>query len=103
MEINFIIIIFFLFLLATPSFSYSKGGSENGGMESASSSSSSSEVYEIDYRGPETHPSHISPPDHSHGSPWIIHHHHQHQHQFQPKQSSLKPDSYKLKGSKVGA
>lgn len=74
------------------------GSSEynNGGIDDDDSSSSSrryDSVYEIDYRGPETHSSHhISPPDHSHGRrPWIIHHHH---HQLlQPKQqtNSLNP------------
>ncbi|KAL5546197.1 hypothetical protein UlMin_005884 [Ulmus minor] len=47
-------IIFFLFLFASPFLS--KGESE--------------EIYEIDYRGPETHSS-IPPPDHTHGKPWI--------------------------------
>ncbi|KAH0995709.1 hypothetical protein GBA52_019573 [Prunus armeniaca] len=47
-----------LFLLATPCFS--RGGSDVVGTE----------VYEIDYRGPETHSS-IPPPDHSHGKPLI--------------------------------
>ncbi|XP_022143835.1 uncharacterized protein LOC111013652 [Momordica charantia] len=95
MEITSPIIItfFFLFLiLATPSISSSKGGSENGAMEI------SSEVYEIDYRGPETHSSHFSPPDHhSHGRPWIIHH--------QPKLHSLNPspNSRKVSCKKVGA
>jgi hypothetical protein len=30
-----------------------------------------SEVYEIDYRGPETHSSVMPPPGHFHGRPWI--------------------------------
>lgn len=30
-----------------------------------------SEIYEIDYRGPETHSSVIPPPGHAHGRPWI--------------------------------
>ncbi|BBH06025.1 hypothetical protein Prudu_017571 [Prunus dulcis] len=47
-----------LFFLATPCFS--RGGSDVVGTE----------VYEIDYRGPETHSS-IPPPDHSHGKPLI--------------------------------
>ncbi|XP_038881428.1 uncharacterized protein LOC120072958 [Benincasa hispida] len=98
MEMISFMTMFFLFLLATPSLSSPKGGSENGEMD-FSSSSSSSEVYEIDYRGPETHSSHISPPDHSHGRPWINHHD---QHQLQPKQPPFKPDPYPLKGSKAG-
>ncbi|KAG6604438.1 hypothetical protein SDJN03_05047, partial [Cucurbita argyrosperma subsp. sororia] len=89
MEMRFTTTVFFIFLLLTPSFcccSSYEGGSENGGM------GSSSEVYEIDYRGPETHSSHISPPHHSHGRPWIVHHRH-----------PLHPPPYPLKGSKVGA
>ncbi|KGN48132.1 hypothetical protein Csa_003970 [Cucumis sativus] len=86
--VNFMTTMFFLFLLAaTPSLSSSKGRASensNGGIDDI--------VYEIDYRGPETHSSHhISPPDHSHGRrPWIIHHH---RHQLlQPKQpNSLDP------------
>ena len=31
----------------------------------------SEEVYEIDYRGPETHSSVKPPPGHFHGRPWI--------------------------------
>ncbi|XP_022979166.1 uncharacterized protein LOC111478885 [Cucurbita maxima] len=88
MEMSFTTTVFFLFLLLTPSFcccSSSEGGSENGGL-------GSSQVYEIDYRGPETHSSHISPPHPSHGRPWIVHHHH-----------PLHPPPYPLKGSKVGA
>ncbi|KAL5740744.1 hypothetical protein ACOSQ2_029924 [Xanthoceras sorbifolium] len=50
----------FLLLLSTP-FS-SKGGSVVAAVDS--------EVYEIDYRGPETHSS-IPPPDHSRGKPMI--------------------------------
>ncbi|KAI4300248.1 hypothetical protein L6164_033645 [Bauhinia variegata] len=52
---------FFLFLLlALPYFS--KGGSQV----------SDSEIYEIDYRGPETHSS-IPPPHHSHAKPHPTH------------------------------
>ncbi|GMN39101.1 hypothetical protein TIFTF001_008337 [Ficus carica] len=46
--------LFFFFLFASPFLSRGE----------------SHEVYEIDYRGPETHSS-IPPPDHSHGKPWI--------------------------------
>ncbi|XP_062168270.1 uncharacterized protein LOC133874383 [Alnus glutinosa] len=50
--------IFFLFLLLSLPY-FSTGGSEVD-----------LEVYQIDYRGPETHSS-TPPPDHSHGKPLI--------------------------------
>ncbi|KAL9399146.1 hypothetical protein Peur_008107 [Populus x canadensis] len=46
-------------LLVTPYIS--RGGSD----------AAESEVYEIDYRGPETHSSVMPLPSHSHGRPWI--------------------------------
>ncbi|KAJ6425486.1 hypothetical protein OIU84_026126 [Salix udensis] len=53
--------VFLLFLLlATPH--VSRGGSGVADSE---------EVYEIDYRGPETHSSVKPPPGHFHGRPWI--------------------------------
>ncbi|KAJ6864904.1 hypothetical protein NC651_035463 [Populus alba x Populus x berolinensis] len=52
--------VFLLFLLlVTPHIS--RGGSEVA----------DSEVYDIDYRGPETHSSVMPPPGHFHGRPWI--------------------------------
>ncbi|XP_050383732.1 uncharacterized protein LOC126800406 [Argentina anserina] len=64
------ITIFLLFLLTTPFFAKGTGISEMV--------DSTTEVYEIDYRGPETHSS-IPPPGHLHGkkkpspSPSVIH------------------------------
>ncbi|XP_024028754.1 uncharacterized protein LOC21407167 [Morus notabilis] len=72
--------IFFLFLFAAPYFSRGE----------YSDALDSNEVYEIDYRGPETHSS-IPPPDHSHGKPWIH------------KESSWGHPNYpKSKGSNMG-
>ncbi|CAK7342980.1 unnamed protein product [Dovyalis caffra] len=51
---------FLLFLLLVTPY-ISRGGSDVA----------DSEVYEIDYRGPETHSSVTPPPGHSHGRPWI--------------------------------
>ncbi|KAK7245155.1 hypothetical protein RIF29_39990 [Crotalaria pallida] len=48
---------FFLFLILTLPY-FSRGGSRSEVLDS--------EMYEIDYRGPETHSS-VPPPDHSHG------------------------------------
>ncbi|PNX84500.1 hypothetical protein L195_g040561 [Trifolium pratense] len=56
---TFIINCFLLFLIVT----FSRGGSET----------LDSEIYEIDYKGPETH-SFVPPPDHSHGNPHSPHH-----------------------------
>ncbi|KAK1563268.1 hypothetical protein Q3G72_025179 [Acer saccharum] len=55
--------LFILFLISSP-----KGGSS----EVVVAAVDSHEVYEIDYKGPETHAS-IPPPDHSRGKPMIRH------------------------------
>ncbi|KAI5425950.1 hypothetical protein KIW84_031683, partial [Lathyrus oleraceus] len=54
---------FFLFLILMTLPYFSKGGSE----------ALNSEIYEIDYRGPETH-SFVPPPNHSHGKIHSPHH-----------------------------
>ncbi|PRQ43489.1 hypothetical protein RchiOBHm_Chr3g0469031 [Rosa chinensis] len=68
MKYSTFITIFLLFLLTTPYFA--RGG------EISETVDSTTEVYEIDYRGPETHSS-IPPPGHLHGKkkplPNVIH------------------------------
>nr|XP_048321597.1 uncharacterized protein LOC107404226 [Ziziphus jujuba var. spinosa] len=61
MEIKSSISTLFLFLLLLSAPYYVGGESDAVG----------NEIYEIDYRGPETHSS-IPPPDHSHGKPLIL-------------------------------
>ncbi|OIW11203.1 hypothetical protein TanjilG_28294 [Lupinus angustifolius] len=53
---TFITSFFLILILTLPYFSI--GGTRSEAMDS--------EIYEIDYRGPETHSS-VPPPDHSHG------------------------------------
>ncbi|KAF8036085.1 hypothetical protein BT93_C1931 [Corymbia citriodora subsp. variegata] len=53
-------VFFLLLLLSSPHFST---GNLNGSNDSG--------VYDIDYRGPETHSSSIPPPTHSRRRPWI--------------------------------
>ncbi|KAK2418101.1 hypothetical protein QL285_040330 [Trifolium repens] len=60
---SFIINCFLLFLIVTLPY-FSRGGSET----------LDSEIYEIDYKGPETH-SFVPPHDHSSGKPHSPHHH----------------------------
>ncbi|KAJ4828425.1 hypothetical protein Tsubulata_016768 [Turnera subulata] len=56
--------IFLLLLLVTPGIC--RGTADYSWLDVADS-----EMYEIDYRGPETHSSVIPPPGHSRGRPWI--------------------------------
>ncbi|RYR03372.1 hypothetical protein Ahy_B06g082278 [Arachis hypogaea] len=61
---NFFTSCFFLFLILTLPYS-----STAGGWRSEVALDSSKEMYEIDYRGPETHSSVPTPPHHSHANP----------------------------------
>ncbi|XP_021911370.1 uncharacterized protein LOC110825221 [Carica papaya] len=81
MEIKSATIFIFLILILPLSFS-------TGGLDS--------EIYEIDYRGPETHSS-IPPPDHSHGRRPFIHHKTARR---SPKPNSLTPANLPTNGKK---